>query len=175
MLGVFCSINFLGITCVKLIILKKMKINGTYLLVILIAIVFGCNTSEQQNEEEIHVDPKSEGEVRDELYQEVIEVHDIAMVKMQSIMNLKGKAIKKADSLRSLEDESLASHIQVLEEIQITLEGANKSMMIWMREFRPPSDTLSHSRAMKYLRAEQDKIVEVNDFMDKAINEAEAL
>ena len=148
--------------------MKKISILFFALLTI---VTFSCNTSSEKNKETIS-EPKAEGEIRDELYQEVIEIHDIAMLKMQTIMDLKGKAISEADSLRNLENEALTSRIELLEKTQIALEEANKSMMVWMREFRPLSDTVNHEQAMEYLRAEQDKITEVNDRMDQAIKEA---
>ncbi len=151
-----------------------MKKTSTFLSLILLIAALGCTTSSTTTEETAE-EPKSEGEVRDDLYQEVIEVHDIAMVKMQTIMNLKNNAIKEADSLRSLEDESMTSRIGSLEKMEITLEEANKSMMMWMRGFRPPSDTVSYDQAMEYLRSEQDKIEQVNNRMDQAIEEAKAL
>ena len=113
--------------------------------------------------------------IRDELFQEVIEVHDTAMLKMQTIMTLKSKSIKEADSLRDLEDEALVDRIEELEKSQITLEEANKSMMIWMRAFRPPTDTVSHEQAMEYLRSEFDKISVVDSLMDQAVENAKAL
>ena len=150
-----------------------MKIIHKFLFVILTVIILSCNTSNQGNEE-VATEPKSEDQIMDELYQEVVEVHDKSMMKMQTIMNLKTEAIKEADSLRSLGDKSLAERIKLLEETQITLEEANKSMMTWMREFRPP-DTALYAQTMEYLRTEQDKIEEVNRRMEQAIKEAEAL
>jgi hypothetical protein len=153
---------------------KFMKKSSLYLLILLTVIVSSCN-SPQSSSEAVAEEPKSEGEIQDELYQEVIAVHDVAMLKMQTIMNLKTKAIQEADSLRELADDSIAERIEALEKLQEDLEGANKSMMVWMRAFRPVSDTTSYEQAMDYLRSEQDKIAEVDSQMDKAIEAAKSL
>lgn len=150
-----------------------MKKTSLLLFLILTIIGSSCN-SPKNTSEEVAEEPKSEGEVQDELYQEVIEVHDVAMLKMQTIMNLKTLAIKEADSLREVGDESFAERIEVLEQMQVTLEEANNSMMVWMRAFRPVADTVSYEQAMEYLRSEQDKIAEVNNRMDQAIEAAKA-
>jgi len=151
-----------------------MKKISVFLLLILTTIASSCN-SPKSTSEEVAEEPKSEGEIQDELYQEVIKVHDVGMLKMQTIMNLKTMAIQEADSLRELGDESLAERIETLEQMQVTLEEANNSMMVWMRAFRPVTDTVSYEQAMDYLRSEQDKIAEVNDRMDQAIEAAKAL
>ena len=151
-----------------------MKKTSTFLFLTLLLITSSCNTSSTSSEAAAE-EPKSQDEVKDELYQEVIEVHDIAMLKMQTIMNLKSNAIKEADSLRDLGDQSKTSRIALLEEMQVTLEDANNSMMTWMREFKPLPDTVAYDQAMEYLRSEQDKITEVNDRMGEVIEEAEAL
>jgi len=151
-----------------------MKKISVFLLLILTTIASSCN-SPKSTSEEVAEEPKSEGEIQDELYQEVIKVHDVGMLKMQTIMNLKTMAIQEADSLRELGDESLAERIETLEQMQVTLEEANNSMMVWIRAFRPVADTVSYEQAMDYLRSEQDKIAEVNDRMDQAIEAAKAL
>jgi hypothetical protein len=150
-----------------------MRLLKSFLSLALI-IVASCGPS--NNPSEVVADqPKSEGEIRDELYQEVIEIHDVAMLKMQTIVNLKSLTIKEADSLRDLGDESLNGRIAELVRNEETLESANKKMMVWMRAFRPPADTLSHEVVMKYLRSEQDKIILVDNDMDKAISNAKSL
>lgn len=139
-----------------------------YLFIIISIAAISCtppNNSVSETEQE----PKAEEQIRDELYQEVIEIHDIAMIKMQTIMNLKSLALKESDSLRELGDDSLVERIELLEKAQLDLEEANKSMMQWMRAFRSPIDTVSHNMVMDYLRSEQDKIANVSSQMDQAI------
>jgi HEPN domain-containing protein len=143
----------------------------SYLYFILLSIIISC-TPREKPADESEKEPKSEGEVRDELYQEVIEIHDIAMLKIETIMSLKNISIIKADSLRELESDLNAELIEQLEKSQDNLDEANKAMMVWMRGFRPPSDTVSHDLAMKYLRSEQDRIDHVNSQMDQVIKEA---
>ena len=150
-----------------------MKQNLAYLLLILV-VVMSCNAPSSSSEQEVE-QPKSEGEIRDELYQKVIEVHDIAMLKMQTIMTLKSKAINEADSLRELEDETHSDRIEKLVESEVSLEQANKSMMMWMRAFRPPADSLSHAQAMEYLGSEYDKIAKVDSLMDQAVENAKSI
>lgn len=146
----------------------------TYLFIIISIVALSC-TSPNNTTNEVEDEPKADEQIRDDLYQEVIEVHDIAMLKMQTIVNLKSLALNESDSLRELGDESLAERIALLEKSQMDLEEANKSMMEWMRSFRPPADTISHNMAMDYLRSEQDKIAIVNSQMDQAIEAAKAL
>jgi len=151
-----------------------MKKSLPWLFFMVIVVVSSCNTSNTSSEQLIET-PKSDGEIKDELYQEVIEVHDIAMLKLQTIMTLKSAAIKEADSLRDLGDEVQADRIEELEKSELSLEEANKSMMMWMRAFRSPADSVSHEKAMEYLRSEYDKIAKVDSLMDQVVENAKAL
>jgi len=140
-------------------------------LVCLMAISLSCSSPKSESEEST-AEIKTEDQLQDELYQEVIEVHDVAMLKMETIMSLKNRAINEADSLRELSNEALFEQINLLENKQINLEEANKAMMVWMRAFRPVADSTSHADAMEYLESELIKIEEVNARMDSVITAA---
>ena len=148
--------------------------NKIYIVTLLIAVASACTPSSTSSSEAVK-ESKSKDQARDKLHQEVIAVHDIAMVKMQIIMNLKSASIKESDSLRQLGIASLAERIEQLEKSQLDLEEAYEAMMVWMREFKPPSDTVSHDTAIQYLKSEQGKVAEVNDRMDQVIANVKSL
>ena len=48
-------------------------------------------------------------------------------------------------------------------------------MMVWMRKFIPPGDSVSEEKAKEYLEDQKVKVQKVKEDMLKAIDDAEAL
>lgn len=110
-------------------------------------------------------------EQRNELFQEVIKVHDEVMPKMEDIIGLQDKIRVLMDSL--LEVDSTSSELSNLEELNAKLNEADKSMMEWMREFdvEMNSDEVNQNEAIEYFTNEMNKIEEVKVIVNTNIED----
>ncbi|MBL7863684.1 MAG: hypothetical protein JNK10_02335 [Cyclobacteriaceae bacterium] len=99
------------------------------------------------------------------LYDQVMDIHDQVMPKMQDIYNLKKK----------LQDQIAATPNMVVEERQklerriAALDSADKMMMEWMHKFSPLPDSAGREAAREYLESEMESIKKVRDAMLEAI------
>ena len=110
-------------------------------------------------------------EQRNEMFQEVIKVHDDVMPKMEDIIGLQDQIRIMMDSL--LEVDSTSVELSNLKEMNFKLNAADKSMMNWMREFdvEMNSDEVNQDEAIEYFTNEMNKIKEVKVIVDTNIEE----
>jgi uncharacterized coiled-coil DUF342 family protein len=95
-------------------------------------------------------------------------LHDEGMEKMDEIYALKRKLTQKiADAPGLVEEER-----QELESRIMQLDSASRAMMVWMREFRPESDTLDAEGYRDYLESELQKVRKVRDDIFAAVERA---
>lgn len=99
----------------------------------------------------------------DDLFQEVMKVHDDVMPKTADMSRLSRK-IKRLKE-ESTDTSDLAAYDDVLNE----LEKADAAMMDWMTDFKVPTDD---SAKMVYLIQEKVKITEVRDIMLSSLERA---
>ena len=110
------------------------------------------------------------------LYNQMMDVHDEVMPRMDEIIKLK----------RHLQEEianspdMVTERKQELENIISNLDSASNSMMSWMHrinEFNPLADSVNQEKAREYLESEMEEIKKVKELMiesiDKAKTEAE--
>ena len=114
-----------------------------------------------------------EKEETDALYEEVMVVHDEVMPRMQEIMQLKQKLRAEIVELEDKQDSVSDQNIQQYEMIISELDQADKAMMQWMRAINKEYDTLSYEDAKAYLLVEKQRINEVKNDMNAAIEKAE--
>jgi hypothetical protein len=102
------------------------------------------------------------------LYDEVMKVHDEAMPKMNDIYNWKEKLKSKlqADTLSQERKQELESAIH-------RLDSASDGMMVWMRQFDPPADSINKERAREYLENEMEKVKVVKEEILQSLQKAE--
>jgi len=132
--------------------LENMKITRLQLCFLgLFMLVVGCAPSNQ------------------ELYEEVMAVHDEVMPKMDDLYKLK-RALKEKVASDSLEEAEKANLVQAIAKI----DSASEGMMGWMREFDPPKE-VTEDELRSYLEAEMKKVVKVKQDMLSAIENANAL
>lgn len=98
------------------------------------------------------------------LYVEVMEIHDEVMPKTADIHRYKRDLKKIKDSLQ-ITDEQFFNVIK-------TLEDADENMMVWMAEFKMPSDT---NLVTPYLENEKIKIQKVSDDIYSSLENAQSL
>lgn len=108
------------------------------------------------------------------LYNQMMDIHDEVMPKMDDIMKLK----------RALQDEiantpeMVAERKQELENVIYTLDSANNSMMNWMHrihEFDPLADSVDQEKAREYLESEMEEIKKVKELMSESIEKAKTV
>jgi hypothetical protein len=136
------------------------------LLMTFSACIISCNRSspnqELGKEESIKENPNQA------LYNEVMNVHDDVMPKLDDIYRLK----------RDLQDSlavAITLTIEQKEKIdkQIgDLDSASQAMMDWMHQFNPLPDSADQEEAREYLESEMERIKKVRDVMLEAIDRA---
>ncbi len=109
----------------------------------------------------------------EKIYDEVMEIHDVAMAKMDRIMELKAQLNGQIEALNAdtLGDHSLK--IEKMNSLLQNLDEADEAMMSWMREFHNNYEQVAKSEIMDYLEEQKERITEVGKQMNDAIAEAE--
>jgi hypothetical protein len=131
------------------------------LFIILILTVL-CSCSQQESVEEQKL----------QLENNVIGVHDSAMLKMNRIYLLRRDLRALRDSLE-VEKVDTLKVIPLMESIQ-KLNEADEAMMNWMRQYKTPAN-LTHDQAIDYLKNELVKIERVEALMDSNISVAQQI
>lgn len=145
--------------------------NSKCLVVVLIVVTMAsCGRGENGDATNVTI---TKEEQRNELYQQVIVIHDEVMPKMEDIINLQDKIRIQLDSL--IEIDSTSERIIILQEMNLKLESADKSMMNWMREFDVDmnSDEVNQDEAIEYLENEMRRIEEVKEVVNTSIEEVQ--
>ena len=102
------------------------------------------------------------------LYDQVMEVHDEVMPKMNDLYQAKTKLaarLKESPGLTPQERKEIQDKIS-------RLDSANESMMVWMRQFDPIPDSLGEEKAKAYLEAELGKVRKVREDILNALEAA---
>lgn len=148
-----------------------------YLLVILSTLVFSCQPKETAESTETGIEDRDvpiEERTERAMHDEIMDIHDEVMPKMDLLMRLKGELNEKLDSVREL-SVIPEQAVEVLESNISSLENADQSMMNWMRQWNPPSDSVSHAEVMEYFKDQQVAVKEMRDIMLNSIEEAKTV
>jgi len=107
------------------------------------------------------------------LYNQMMDVHDEVMPKMDDIMRLKRVLQEEiADT-----PDMVIERKQELEAIISNLDSASNAMMDWMHrlhEFNPLADSIDQEKAREYLESEMEEIKKVKDLINSSIEKAKA-
>ena len=143
---------------------------SSLIIPLFISLVFSCSPDGGQNGSNSEM---SANERRNEMYQEVIAIHDEVMPKMQNIIALQGKIRLQMDSLKEV-DITLPI-IADLKKMNDELSSADKAMMDWMHEFNTDinSKEITDQEALDYLKGQKLKIQGVKTIMNESIAKAE--
>ncbi len=109
----------------------------------------------------------------EKIYDEVMDIHDEAMTKMDRIMELKSQL---KEEIASLENDTINDNSQAIDNIKAlsqNLNEADDAMMNWMREFHSDYEHVAKSEIMDYLEKQKERITAVGKQMNEAIAEAE--
>lgn len=98
------------------------------------------------------------------LYEEVINVHDEVMPKMNDIQRAK-TGLQTRLELPGLSE----SEKQEIRHKIARLDSASEGMMVWMRQFDPIPDSAGEDKARTYLEGELTKVRKVREDILKAL------
>lgn len=107
------------------------------------------------------------------LYNQMMDVHDEVMPKMDEIMKLKRELQEQVANAPDMVIEQK----QELENVISNLDSANNAMMNWMHrisEFNPLADSVDQEKAREYLESEMEEIKKVKELMNESIEKAKA-
>jgi Mg2+ and Co2+ transporter CorA len=134
-----------------------------FLLLAALLILSSC--SKNQQTPEAASDSDNPNQI---LYDQVMDVHDEVMPKMDEIMKLK----------RSLQEQiantpdMVVERKQQLEKMISNLDSASHAMMDWMHKFNPLPDSTDQEKARAYLESEMERIRNVKTLMLETIDKA---
>lgn len=129
-------------------------------LLILISVVFSCEKKEKKE---------------DLLFDEVMVIHDEAMIEMSTLRKLAKKLEARVDSLQNMENTVDSIKIVELRNVVLMLREANKGMTDWMYDFKQLSDTVDSEVAISYLTEQKILISKVKKEMFEAKTQGELL
>ena len=105
------------------------------------------------------------------LFEETMDLHDVAMAKMGEIYKLKKSLAKKNDSLLQI-----APVDSVLQEkfthLINQLEVADEAMMSWMAQFETKYKNKESEESLSYYKDQKQKILAISKSMNDAIDQA---
>lgn len=136
------------------------------LIIIALFAMAACGKSGEHDHS--HDDGASEEGPNQALYDQVMDVHDEVMPKMDEIMKLKREL---QDKIANSPDMVLERKEQ-LEKVISNLDSASASMMNWMHEFNPLPDSVDQERAREYLESEMERIRKVKVLTLESIDKA---
>jgi hypothetical protein len=102
------------------------------------------------------------------LYEEVMKIHDEAMLKMDEIVKLQRELKDKIASAPDLVEEKRKE----IEDKISKLDSARRGMMDWMHEFHPETDSLDEQAYREYMESEIEKVKKVKEDIFDAIARA---
>ena len=113
-----------------------------------IVLLASCLEKKQETKKSIE---EQQADLREELYNQVMAVHDEVMPRMDEIYRLKTKLQEELQDLLANKSDSNAENIKSLTDKINSLENASKEMMVWMRQFDVQPDSLGHEVIMQGL------------------------
>ena len=129
---------------------------------IIAVLVFFTACQQKASEHEHSSHDHSEQSANQELYEEVMRIHDEVMPKMNDLHKAK-TAMKTRLAMPGLAE----GERQQIERQIARVDSAAEGMMIWMRQFNPIPDSAGEEEARAYLEQELEKVKEVKkDILD---------
>ncbi len=127
-----------------------------YLLFVSALTIVSCQQSNTAHHHDEGMEPDSVS-ANTILYNQVMDIHDEVMPKMEDLYNMKKNLEEKLK-------ENPAADVKADIELRLAeVDSASKMMMDWMHEFNPPADTADQEQARAYLEAEMEKVKRVKE------------
>lgn len=140
-----------------------MKKRFSIFLVIGLAISVSCqkNTSGHETPDELENSPNQA------LYEDVMEIHDEVMPKMNDLHKAKASLQTRLTLPGTAESEKA----EILNKIA-RIDSASEGMMVWMRRFNPLPDSSGEEEARTYLENELVKVKNVRENILEALKDS---
>jgi regulator of replication initiation timing len=143
--------------------IKFPAMNTRFLFLLIALAIFSCGRpSAEQSSSATDADTTSTNQA---LYDQVMDIHDEVMPKMEDIYTLK----KKLQDQIAATPDMVVEEKQALEKRIARLDSVGNLMMDWMHKFSPVPDTVGQEAAREYLESEMEKIRKVREAMLEAI------
>ena len=123
----------------------------------LISGILAAGCSQGSKEKQKNEDPNKN------LYDQVMDIHDDVMPKMDELYNLKRQLKEKVENSPDL----VASKKQEIETTILLIDSASRGMMRWMNEFNPEEHNEDDLR--QYLEDEMKRVQQVKETMIDAL------
>ncbi len=145
-----------------------MRPTFTLLLLAFLVTFSGCQKSGEDHDhaDDIH---ESENSPNQALYDEVMNIHDEVMPKMNDLHKAKTSLQTRLEMPGLGENEK-----QDLQNKIARIDSASESMMVWMRQFNPIPDSAGEDKARAYLENELVKVKDVRENILRALKTAAA-
>ena len=132
---------------------------------VLFIVVLGALISCGKSGKDITASDPVDDDANQALYDQVMDIHDEVMPKMNDLYKLK----------KQLQDSIAKTPAMVEEakkELELTiqqLDSASNSMMVWMRQFSPPTDSVSEEALREYLEAQLELVKKMREDVMEAL------
>jgi len=138
---------------------------------LLLAVLLALGACQKSGDDHDHADDieQSDNSPNQALYDEVMNIHDEVMPKMNDLHKAKTSLQTRLEMPGLGENEK-----QDLQNKIARIDSASESMMVWMRQFNPIPDSVGEDKARAYLENELVKVKDVKDNILRALKTAAA-
>ena len=134
----------------------------SFIILYMVIIAAACQQKSAEHHHGSHDSDESSG--NQALYDDVMEIHDEVMPKMNDLYKTKTTLKTRLEMPGVSESEK--------EEIQTKIariDSASERMMVWMRQFDPLADSVGEDKARAYLESELVKVKQVREGILEAL------
>lgn len=135
------------------------------LLKILFIVLFGALVSCSKSGKDTTASDPVDENANQALYDQVMDIHDEVMPKMNDLYKLKKQLQDTIAKTPAMMEEKKRE----LEQTILQLDSASNSMMVWMRQFNPPSDSASEEALREYLEAQLEMVKKMREDVVEAL------
>ena len=146
-----------------------MKMISKLSLVSFLLIVLSCGQKSNNHEHMQGAGDALTGNANEALLNEVDKLHNELMMQMEDIYKQKEELKNKLSSTPGLAAEKK----QEIDNAIAKLDSADRSMMDWMHNFRPPVDSIvGEEKAREYLENEMEKVKKLKEDINESLESA---
>jgi hypothetical protein len=157
------SVREVGLVDVLLYIYTNenlMKNSIKVLFAVMLGLLISCGKSQKDA-----VSEPVDNDANQALYNEVMDIHDEVMPKMDDLYKMKKEMQSKlADSVNLNADQKSEMKQRIQE-----LDSASNSMMVWMRQFNPPTDSTDTEGYREYMETQLELVKKMREEVLQAL------
>ena len=146
------------------------KSSLSFLIPVFFVLACGHKSHEHEAHDEAAAPDATEATGNQLLYEKVMKVHDEVMPKLNDIYTLKEGLKDKIAKTPTMADAKKKE----IEQAIVQLDSASENMMVWMRAFDAPPDSLGEEKAREYLEGQMEKVQKVKTDILESIEKAKA-